>query len=330
MVTMTDLKKVAREAYFHPNMTFGEDKVTGQDAMRNAIKDALGGKVSYYSWKENKNKVFEIISVAVDAITPTLLTDQFDQIADIRNASLGEKPLFKVTDPRMIRVGRIAAGNQDLRRQTITGKTFTIDTDWYGTSVYAEFEQFMAGDIDWNKLVDRVTEGFANYMQQRMAEALTASYTKLNASDKLSGKITIDALVQLAQRIQVKAGAPVAIYGTKSALGKVADLAGVQMFSGSMKDEFNKIGYLGTVRGLELIEIPQAYKANSDEFALSDNDLLILPKGEKIIGVVMEGDSITDEPDNMLRNDMQMSFETLKKFGVQVMQMKVYGYANLG
>ncbi|MEY8736426.1 hypothetical protein AB9M75_04045 [Lactobacillus sp. AN1001] len=330
MVKMADLKKVAREAYFRPNMTFGEDKVTGQDAMRNAIKDALGGKVNYYSWQENKNKVFEIISVAVDAITPTLLTDQFDQIADIRNASTNEKPLFKVNDPRMIRVGRIAAGSQDLRRQTITGKTFTIDTDWYGTEVYAEFEQFMAGDIDWNKLVDRVTEGFANHLQACMAEALTTAYTKLNASDKLSGKVTIDALVKLAQRIQVKSGAPVAIYGTKAALGKVAELAGVQLFSGTMKDEFNKIGYLGTVRGLELIEIPQAYKANTDEFALSDSDLLILPKGEKIIGVVMEGDSLTDTPDNMLRNDMQMSFVTLKKLGVQVMQMKVYGYANLG
>lgn len=327
MVKTQDLKRLAKSVYENPNMTFNE--VSGQDAMRNAILDALGDKFNYYSWEKNKTQVFEIISVAIDAITPTLLTDQFDQIADIRNASTGEKPLFKVNDPRMIRVGRVSAGNQDMRRQTITGKSFTIDTDWFGASVYAEFEQFMAGDIDWNKLVDKVAQGFAAYLQEKMADALTASYTQLGANDTLTGSFSIDALVKLAQRISVKAGAPVAIYGTKAALGKVAEAAGVSMFSGAMKDEFNKLGYLGTVRGLSLIEIPQAYKANSDEFALSDNDLLILPQGEKIIGVVMEGDSITTEPDNMTRNDMQMGFKTLKKFGVQVMQMKVYGYAKV-
>lgn len=325
---MNDLKKLARDLYFNRNLEF--DGVSGQDALRNAIKEALGGKYDVYSWQKHKYDVFEIISVAVDAVLPTLLTNQFDNIADIRTVALGDKPLFEVNDPRAIRVGRVAAGANDMRRQTITGKSFTIETEWFGAAVYAEFDQFMAGDIDWNALVDRVATGFQAYIQQTISEALTASYTLLGAKDKIEGKATIDSLVQLAQRIQVKSGRPVALYGTKAALSKVAELAGVPYFSGDMKNELNNNGYLGTVRGLKLVEIPQAFKVNTDEFALDDTKVLILPEGEKIVGVVMEGDSRTIEPENTTRNDLQMGFETQEKLGVSVLQLKVYGMANLG
>ena len=132
--------------------------------------------------------------------------------------------------------------------------------------------------------------------------------------------------MKLAERIQIKSRRPVAIYGTKLALNKVAQLTNM---SGAMKDELNKFGYLGTVSGMRLIEIPQAFKVNSDEFALADDTLLILPEGEKVVGVVMEGDAIVNEPDNMSRHDMQLGFETMKKLGVSVLQMKVYGMAKV-
>ena len=327
MVEMNDLKKLARDLYFNRNLEF--DGVSGQDALRNAIKDALGGEYNVYSWQKHKYDVFQIISTAVDAVLPTLLTNQLDGIADIRTVALGDKPLFEVQDPRAIRVGRVAAGANDMRRQTITNKTFTIETEWFGAAVYAEFDQFMAGDIDWNSLVDRVAAAFVNHLQAKIAEALKLSYTMLGAKDKLEGKATLDALVNLAERIQVKSNHPVAVYGTKAALSKIAEMAGVNYFSGTMKDELNQNGYLNVVRGLKLVEIPQAFKVNTDEFALDDTKVLILPEGEKIIGVVVEGDSRTIEPENTTRNDLQMGFETQEKLGVSVLQMKVYGMAQV-
>ena len=326
-VEKQDLKKLARDLYFKPQMEF--DGVSGQDALRNAITDTLGGKYDVYSWQKHKYDVFQIISTAIDAVMPTLLTNQFDGFTDIRTVALGDKPLFEVNDPRAIRVGRVAAGANDMRRQTITNKSFTIETEWYGAAVYAEFDQFMAGDIDWNGLVDRVAAAFVNHIQATIGDALTKSYTMLGAKDKIEGGATLDKLIALAQRIQVKSNQPVALYGTKAALSKVAEMAGVNMFSGTMKDEYNQNGYLGTVRGLKLIEIPQAFKVNTDEFALDDAKVLILPEGEKIIGVVLEGDSRTIEPENTTRNDLQLGFETLEKIGVSVLQLKVYGMATV-
>lgn len=327
MIEKADFKKLARDVYFNKNLEFGE--VSGQDALRNAIKDALGGEYNVYSWQKHKYDVFQIISTAVDAVMPTLLTDQFSNFADIRTVALGDKPLFEVQDPRAIRVGRVAAGANDMRRQTITNKTFTIETEWFGAAVYAEFDQFMAGDIDWSALVDRIAEAFKAHIQATIGSALNASYTLLGAKDKIEGSLTLDGLVALAQRIQVKSGKNVAIYGTKAALSKIAELANVQLYSGEMKNELNTNGFLGVVRGMKLIEIPQAFKVNSDEFALDDTKVLILPEGEKIIGVVMEGDSRTIEPENTTRNDLQMGFETQEKLGISVLQLKVYGMATV-
>lgn len=330
---MNDLKRLARDLYFNPQMEFSG--VSGQDAMRNAIFEALAVKKDcrredmFYAWQKNKTEVFQIIATAVDAVVPTLLTNQLNGFADVRTVGLGDKPLFEVEDPRAIRVGRIAAGANDMRRTTITGTSFTIETEWFGASVYAEYEQFMAGDINWSSLVDRVAQAFVRFIQERVAEGMESSYTTLGSKDKIDGSATLDGLVKLAQRIQVKSGKNVSIYGTKAALSKIAEMAGLPAYSGGMKDELNQKGYLGVVRGMKLIEIPQAFKANSDEFALDDTKVIILPEGEKIVGVVIEGNSLVNEPDNMTRNDMQMGFQTMEKIGVSILQLRVYGMAKV-
>ena len=59
MVKKKDLQKLARDLYFNRNLEF--DEVSGQDALRNAITDALGGKYDVYSWQKHKYDVFEII-----------------------------------------------------------------------------------------------------------------------------------------------------------------------------------------------------------------------------------------------------------------------------
>ncbi|KRN10824.1 hypothetical protein [Liquorilactobacillus mali] len=320
MMDIKGLTNLARDLYNNKNLEF--EGVSGNDALRNLIMDKVGGEWSYNNFQKNKWDIFEIVSVSIDAIVPEILTNQFDSLADVRNVALGTKPVFTVQDPRIVRVGRVASGSQDLRRQTITGKKYTVETDWYGAAVYAEFEQFMNGEIDWNKLVDNVAKGFASHIETSIGTALQDSYSMLNAADRFEGTIDLDSLVSLAQRIQVKSGTPVQIYGTKLALARVAKAVDL---SDALKDKINELGYLGTVSGLPLFEIPQAFKVNKDEFALDDNSLLILPQNEKIVGVVMEGASVIKEVDNTDRNDMQYGFLTEKKLGVSVLQMKVYG-----
>lgn len=321
MENKQDLEHLAREVYFNRN--FSQNGVSGSEAMRKLVLEKLGGEYSYYAWKEHKDEVFQLISVAIDAVLPTLITNQFDTLADVKNLALGDKNVFEVEDSRMITVGLVSAGNTDIRRQTITGRKFSVETDWYGAAVYTEFQQFVTGNIDWTKLVNKVADAFVNKMGSQIYDSIVTSYSLLTATRKQEGEFDTEKLAQLAQHVGIAAGGKeVAVYGTRAALAKVSKKADL---SDAMRDEKNSVGFLGRIDGVPLICLPQAYKPNTNEFAMDDNTLLVLPQGEKIVAIAMEGDVITDEPDNMLRNDMQMSFETLKKYGLSVLKMAVYG-----
>lgn len=324
-----ELKKLSIDLYNNKNLMFND--ISGDQAMRNMIADAMGqattGAIDYYAWEENKNKVFQILSVAIDAVLPTILTNELDSLADVRSVAVGDKPKFDIEDNSLLRVGLVASGTQDLQRQQLLGSSFTVDTDWYGAKVYAEFERFLAGEIDWKTYIDRVALSFSNKMQHQIYDAFVKSYDALRATRKVSGAYDEDKMVDLAEVVSVASGGkPVAVYGTRSALRAVSKGADL---SSNMKDEMNKVGYLGTVGGLDLIAIPQAFKAGTEEFALDNKSLLVLPQGEKIVSVVLEGQSIVTDKDPMSNNSLQKEFLTLKKYGLQVAQTSVYGMYQL-
>lgn len=319
------LKQLAVDLYHDRKLNFND--VPGDVAMRNMIADALGQKagekIDHYKWEANKLKVFQILSVAVDAVMPTILTNQFDTLADVRNVALGDKPRFEIEDNSLLHVSMIASGTQDLQRQELFGSSFTVDTDWYGAKVYAEFERFMTGNVNWTTLVDRITGSFANFTQTRIYEAFAKSYPDVRTVRKTTGTYDEDKLIELAAHVSTAAGGKeVQVFGTKAALRKVT--RGVDK-SGAAKDKFNQVGYLETVAGLDLIALPQAYKAGTEEFAIADDTLLILPKGEKIVSIVLEGDAVVNDTDFMTRNDMQREFVTMKKMGIRVAALSIYG-----
>lgn len=324
-----ELKKLSIDLYNNKNMMYND--ISGDQALRNMIAEALGqeeaGAINYYTWEENKNKVFQILSIAVDAVLPTILTNQLDSLADVRSVQTGDKPKFDIEDNSLLRVGLVASGTQDLQRQQLMGSSFTVDTDWYGAKVYAEFERFLAGEINWQTYINRISLSFANKMQTQIYDAFVRSYDSLRASRKASGTYSEDTLVDLAETVSTVAGGKrVAVYGTRSALRTVSKGA---VASDGMKDKMNEVGYLGTVGGLDLIAIPQAFKAGKEEFALDNKKLLVLPQGEKIVSVVLEGQTIVSDKDPLTNNSLQKEFLTLKKYGVQVAQTSVYGMYEL-
>ncbi|MBO1087252.1 hypothetical protein [Enterococcus mundtii] len=329
MFPENDLKQLAIDMYNDRSLTYND--VPAEDAFRKMIFEAMGVEkgetLNYYAWEDNKNKVFQILSTAVDAVLPTILVDQFDSFADIRQVASGDKPQFKIEDNSLFHVSMIASGTQDLQRQELLGGSFTVDTDWYGTAVYAEFEKLLVGQINWKSYVDRVATSFSNFIQTRTYEAFANSYDTLRAVRKVEGTYDEDKLMEVAQHIQAASGGKgVEVYGTLAALRKVSRGADK---SGAMKDRINQVGYLDTVAGLDLIALPQAYKAGKEEFAIDDNTLIVLPKGEKIVTIVLEGETIVKDSDGNDRNDLQREFKTLKKLGVRVAALSVYGMYKL-
>lgn len=323
---MTDLARLSLDVYNGKNVMFNE--VSGEDALRNAINEACGGEFNYRSFRSNKYDVFTIIEETLDDTLGVIITNQFDNLAEVKNVAVGEKPVFRVNDPSLFRIARIAGGNNDLRRQKILNRKFEVDTDYFGAKLYAEMEMFVAGMIPWTEMVNRLTLSFANDLGIRIYEAIANSYTALNAVYGVTGTYSEDKLFDMVQHVEAKSGGRKAVVmGTKKALRKVSKEL---MMSEGMKDKFNQVGFIGNVGGTDLVLLPQAHKVGTDEFFVDDNMLLVVPQSEKLVKIVVEGDTqMIEIADAGTRNDQQMEYQIQKKFGVGVMQSAIYGIYKL-
>ncbi|HDR8454023.1 TPA: hypothetical protein QC364_000822 [Bacillus cereus] len=319
---MTDLARLGLDVYNNKNLMFNE--VSGEDALRNAINDACGGEFNFKSFRENKYRVFSIIEEVIDVTLGVVITNQFDSLADVKNVAVGEKPVFRVDDPSLFRIARIAGGTNDLRRQKILNRRFEVDTDYFGAKLYAELEMFVAGLVDWSNMVNRVALSFANDLGVRIYEAIANSYSALNAVYGVTGTYDEDKLFDMIQHVEARAGGKKAVVmGTKKALRKISKNL---IMSQDMKNELNKVGYIGTVGGTDLMLLPQAHKVGSDQFFVDDNMLLVIPQNEKVVKVVVEGEAqMLESTQAGERNDNQMEYTLQKKLGVGVMQSAIYG-----
>lgn len=322
---MTGLQRLALDVYNGKQVMFND--VKGEDAIRKAIADACGGEFNFSTFRENKYKVFSIVEEVLDVTLGVVITNQFDTLTEVKNVPVGVRPAFRVEDPSLFRIARIAGGTNDLRRQKILNRRFEIETDYIGAKIYAELEQFEAGMVDFTGMINRLTLSFANDLGIRIYEAIAKSYSALNSTYGVTGTYNEDVLFDMVQHVEAKSGKKAVIMGTKKALRKVSkELA----MSEAMKEKLNLVGYIGTVGGTDLILLPQGHKVGTDEFFVDDNMLLVVPQNEKIAKVVVEGETrMLEVSEAGARNDQQVEYLIQKKFGVGVIQSAIYGMYKL-
>lgn|SRR5574344_203201 len=331
MLDKQGLKNLSLALY--ENKNFSENGVNGNDVMRKIIFDALHlpedakGIEIKRAYDKHKTEMFEVIDVAVDALLPTILKNEFDSLANFHNIQIGDVIRFNNRNKDLFRVARIAAGTKDIRRQTGLGSSYTIETDWYGAATYVEFEQFLTGQVDWNEFVQRIADSFSAFIANQIFTAISNSYDGLRTTLKATASFSMDQLLKLVRQVRVQSGtSDVTVYGTTGALSKV--LAGLEM-SSNMRDEFNRLGYLTTIQGVKFVAFPDALKPGTNELLVGDDTLLIIPSNEKIVDVVTEGATYTYEMTPEENHALQMDFKTTKRLGIGVRQAAVYGFYKL-
>lgn len=328
-----DLAKLSKSIYTDKN--FSINGTNGEDVLRNAIFNAMGvepgttGNSLYYAFDDNKNKVFEIINVTVDALTPKIISDEFNHLANFQNIPLGGVARFVNPNPKLFSVSKIATGTQDLRRQNMIGSSYTVSTDKYGVAVYTELEQFLLGMVDWAAFITNISTSFSAAVAMRIYEAFADSYATAKTHLRANGTFSLDTLLDLVAHVKASAGVnEVTVYGTPNALGNVASQ--VDMLSDAMKDDINRLGYLTTFRGVTFMALPERYIPGTNEFLVSDSTLTIVPTANKIVDVVFEGETFTREELAPEHQSLQMTFVMERNMGIQVNQSAVYGVYDLG
>lgn len=322
------LKKLALDVYRakKEGRVVVYNEVSGDEALRNGILQAMGGKLSYNAFKKNQWDVYSILEEVISLPAQEELKEMFGGRVSVDHVAFGDKKVWKIRRPQAFKVATIAAGTQDLRRDKIAGKeNIVIDTDYLAVKVYTELEDFLTGNTDFAAMIDDVKTSFERETVAKINEAFKKSFSGLKASLKPTGTLTEAALLKLVGLVEGTAGVKCDIYGTKLALSKIAEVS--KNVSEKQKEKYSELAHFGTFFGTDLVEMKQIYNEDGTG-ALEDDKLYVLPQGMDLIKVVYEGDPTVfdgSEKGGENRNDLQIEFFMRVKMGVGVLVPNFYG-----
>lgn len=321
---LTDLQKLSLD------ITRGKvekySMTEGSDVIREAILEACGMENGWdvYKFQQNKYEVYRILSETITVAISELMIDKYRDWVDFKDTALGDIAEFRVTNNDLFKVGLVADGTNQLRRQKLLQGKLAMTGFPMGVKIYAEFLDFMMGKIDWQDLVNRVAKSMDNKVAELIVKQIENAYTGLDTKYVQSGSYDEDKLMELVARVEAKTGEKVAIFGTKKALSKLRK-GEVATMAVADKDDIRNYGYVTTLQGVPVVEIPQTLDQNG-EFALSSDMLFIVPQGTKMIKLGFEGDAyIAEVNDPATRMDQQMEYLITRKVQLGVVKASYYG-----
>ena len=279
--------------------------------------------------RKNRYEIFDVIEETVENLLVTGWGENpfFNEFVEVKNMADGDTNEFYVEDESILTVGKLAGNHHDMIRQRLGfGETFRVATSWYGVKVYAEYELFMAGRVDWAKFIQKIYEAYDRYVNDMLYGAVMGASAKLPNNSQWVKSLQMqeqnkDTILELIEDVQAATGKEVVVMGTKSALSKLNGLTPVDWISENMKEERHTTGRLGIWEGTRLVEIPQVFAPNDTSKKMVDNkQLLIMPVSEnKFVKLYNEGDAqINEVTDGNTNMDKTVEYEFQAKLGIAV------------
>ena len=150
------------------------------EVLRQALIEANGGstKLDYRAIRDGKcNGLFAIVE---EIITKTVIEGLPESCplfnyVDFRNIAEGDTNVFEIRDNGLFVVADIADGTQGLRRQRLAGgEEITVKTRLKGIKIYEELRRILAGRVDFNEMIDKVSESFQKKINEDIYNAVKA------------------------------------------------------------------------------------------------------------------------------------------------------------
>jgi hypothetical protein len=318
---MHELTKLAIDIAKNRITKYSKDDAS--EVLRQELIEMNGGsdKITPKSFRANP-QLFAILEEALDTLVVSGLQEQFDDFVETIELDWGDTRVFTVEDNRLFDVALVSDGNLDIRRERIDKGSISVKTKTYAIGIYEELHRLLAGKVDWASLIERVSASYNNKIKTEVYNAIYDSYDQLNPVFQATGTFTEGELTDLIQHVEASTGAQAMVLGTKGALSRITTAE----VSDSMIEQRNQLGYLGMYQGTPMIEIRQAHRPNSYDWAIDNNFLIVAPQMEnRFVKLILEGDSIIEETTENTRLDMQREYKFIKKAGFAVISSSNYG-----
>lgn len=326
-----DLKKLALAAWkAEPNApvaySFTNEKGVAESYSAAQVNNVLRAEINelvpdYWSWMQNKNTVFRLISEVLDEVLPKKVEAQYMQFAEVKTISQGDKAVFKrrITEAARKRAkGFVTAVGLAGRYETfmLDGVEIEVKTGAIGAAARIGLEEFLDGRWQLSDFTEIILEGMDEYIYKEIAKALAAMVDNLPTVNKaVANKFdekTMDELLAIAD--SYGSGAPSQIYCTfEFAATMKPDQAWA---SNGMKETLWTSGAFTTYKGHKIIIMPQSLEDETNQTKAIDPSMAyIIPAGsDKPIKLVFEGQTLLREVEN--NDDWSRDIQTYKKFGI--------------
>lgn len=319
LMKMTELQQLSYDAY-----NGKVDKFSVQDAetlIREKLVECVGGKWNYRQFKKNEHDFYALIEELITINLSNLTVEQFDEWVEVKDFELGDKIEFRVENTNLFQVGNIATGTNTIRRQRMLDSKLPTTAYKMSIAIYEEFDKFLAGRIDWTRLVDKVGKSFNREVALQISRAVQNAYSSIHANLKYEGTYSDAQLSKLVSKVKGICGTEVAIYGVSDAIENIvgaeclADLADRRAY-----------GYVKEFKGTKVIELPQTYDAINDKWGVRNDILYVVPAGERIVRLGFEGQAtVIENTDGTARNDQQIEYKFQRMMHLGVLSTARFG-----
>lgn len=303
-------------------------KEEANEVLRQELIELNGGsdKLNPKSFRKHP-EMFEIIEQILDITINEGLQGQFNDFVETVQLDWGDTQVFTLPENRLFDVSIVADGNGDIRRDRLDSSEVTVKTKTYAVAIYEELHRLLAGRVSFDRMIDIVARSYENKIQNEIYNAVYNSFDSLNATYRATGSFVAGTMNDLVAHVEASTGAEAVILGTKQALARITvDPAFV---SDTMRDEINRVGYVGVWNGTPLVEIKNAHKPGTTNWAIDNDFLIVAPTGlQPFVKLVYEGDSLVEEVVEG-RKDMQREYRFIKKAGFNVLVSENFGIYRL-
>ena len=298
------------------------------ETLRQALIEANGGSTTldYRAIRDGKcNGLFAIVE---EIITKTVIEGLPESCplfnyVDFRNIAEGDTNVFEIRDNGLFVVADIADGTQGLRRQRLAGgEEITVKTRLKGIKIYEELRRILAGRVDFNEMIDKVSESFQKKINEDIYNAVKAGLDGLVSPYKESGVFDEATLTTIIDHVEAATGKKAFILGSKQAVRKITGVKGAD--ANSAKEDLYAMGYFGHFYTTPIVVMENGHKAGTNEFILS-NDLYIIASDDKFVKFVTEGDSLIIPGDALDNADLSQEYLMAQRYGVSVIMCETFG-----
>ena len=285
------------------------------------------------AWRDNGRAWFDIIEDTVNVAVEVGLqeNDWYNQLVESKSIGYHDRQDFYIEEEALLSVAKAGTSHHDHVLQRLgEGQTISIPTSLHVIKVSADINKYVAGKVDWTKLIDAITKAYINDIQNEVYSQIAVAVGQLPASFKSTGNLIKAKFDDIIENVSMaNNGAEVVIMANRGGITAINNIATIQWIADSQKENYANTGSLGIYEGTKVLKFNNKFTDKTMSAKVFVDQILVLPViGDegKFVKYVEEGDiQILEKMDRGdYVSDLQ-TYEVQRRYGTGVVLGRKFG-----